>query len=150
MRMLITGVRDGKSCVVQEFDGSGHGDGISSIPLLEYSLASLPPRPEGRAQVLNLGVPEGLMRWSSVRFPPNEYFGNHSTNSIDFLTVVAGGETSGAVLDALHIRMLTFGEELDPGVPWTSSLEPEGFVFALKSGNFGSPDFFVKALERAR
>jgi uncharacterized protein YgbK (DUF1537 family) len=64
--------------------------------------------------------------------------------------VVAGGETSGAVLDALHIRMLTFGEELDPGVPWTSSLEPEGFVFALKSGNFGSPDFFVKALERAR
>ena len=64
--------------------------------------------------------------------------------------VVAGGETSGAVLEALRIRMLTFGEELDPGVPWTSSLEPEGFVFALKSGNFGSPNFFVKALERAR
>ena len=64
--------------------------------------------------------------------------------------VVAGGETSGAVLGALRIRMLTFGEELDAGVPWTSSLEPEGFVFALKSGNFGSPNFFVKALERAR
>jgi uncharacterized protein YgbK (DUF1537 family) len=64
--------------------------------------------------------------------------------------VVAGGETSAAVLQALRIRMLTFGDELDPGVPWTSSLDPEGFVFALKSGNFGTQDFFVKALERAR
>jgi uncharacterized protein YgbK (DUF1537 family) len=64
--------------------------------------------------------------------------------------VVAGGETSGAVLEALRIRLLTFGDELDPGVPWTSSLEPEGFVFALKSGNFGSRNFFVKALERAQ
>jgi len=64
--------------------------------------------------------------------------------------VVAGGETSGAVLEALNIRMLTFGDELDPGVPWTTSLEPDGFVFALKSGNFGSRNFFVKALERAR
>jgi 3-dehydrotetronate 4-kinase len=64
--------------------------------------------------------------------------------------VVAGGETSGAVLQALGIRMLTFGDELDPGVPWTSSLDPDGFVFALKSGNFGSREFFLKALECAR
>jgi uncharacterized protein YgbK (DUF1537 family) len=64
--------------------------------------------------------------------------------------VVAGGETSAAVLQALRIRMLTIGDELDPGVPWTSSVEPEGFVFALKSGNFGTRNFFVKALERAR
>jgi 3-dehydrotetronate 4-kinase len=64
--------------------------------------------------------------------------------------VVAGGETSAAVLQALRIRMLTFGDELDPGVPWTRSLEPDGFVFALKSGNFGGRHFFVKALERAR
>jgi uncharacterized protein YgbK (DUF1537 family) len=64
--------------------------------------------------------------------------------------VVAGGETSGAVLQALRIRMLTFGDELDPGVPWTASLDPEGFVFALKSGNFGARDFFARALEYAR
>jgi uncharacterized protein YgbK (DUF1537 family) len=61
--------------------------------------------------------------------------------------VVAGGETSGAVLDALGIRMLAFGEEIDPGVPWTRSLDPDGFHLALKSGNFGSPDFFIKALQ---
>ena len=64
--------------------------------------------------------------------------------------VVAGGETSGAVLQALRIRALSFGDELDPGVPWTCSLDPPGFVFALKSGNFGTREFFVKALERAR
>lgn len=64
--------------------------------------------------------------------------------------VVAGGETSAAVLQALQIRMLTFGDELDPGVPWTSSLDPAGFVFALKSGNFGSREFFAKALEHVR
>ena len=64
--------------------------------------------------------------------------------------VVAGGETSAAVLQALRIRMLTFGDELDPGVPWTSSLDPDGFVFALKSGNFGTRNFFAKALECAR
>jgi uncharacterized protein YgbK (DUF1537 family) len=64
--------------------------------------------------------------------------------------VVAGGETSAAVLQALGIRALTFGDELDPGVPWALSLEPEGYVFALKSGNFGSRNFFAKALERAR
>jgi uncharacterized protein YgbK (DUF1537 family) len=64
--------------------------------------------------------------------------------------VVAGGETSAAVLQTLGIRMLTFGDELDPGVPWTSSLDPDGFVFALKSGNFGTRNFFVKALKYAR
>ncbi len=64
--------------------------------------------------------------------------------------VVAGGETSAAVLQALGIRALTFGDELDPGVPWALSLEPDGYVFALKSGNFGSRNFFAKALERAR
>jgi 3-dehydrotetronate 4-kinase len=60
--------------------------------------------------------------------------------------VVAGGETSGAVIRALGIRTLSFGEELDPGVPWTYSNDPLGYTFALKSGNFGGPDFFARAI----
>jgi uncharacterized protein YgbK (DUF1537 family) len=60
--------------------------------------------------------------------------------------IVAGGETSGAVLEALGIRSLAFGDEIDPGVPWTVSLDPPTFHFALKSGNFGSPEFFTKAV----
>jgi uncharacterized protein YgbK (DUF1537 family) len=60
--------------------------------------------------------------------------------------VVAGGETSGAVLDAIGVKTLRFGDEIEPGVPWTYSLDPEGFQLALKSGNFGSAGFFAKAL----
>jgi uncharacterized protein YgbK (DUF1537 family) len=61
--------------------------------------------------------------------------------------VVAGGETSGAVLSALGIEGLRIGSEIDPGVPWTVSLSDEPIALALKSGNFGSDDFFVKAFE---
>lgn len=60
--------------------------------------------------------------------------------------VVAGGETSGAVIRSLGIQTLSFGEELAPGVPWTYSIDPEGYTFALKSGNFGNPDFFRRAI----
>jgi uncharacterized protein YgbK (DUF1537 family) len=61
--------------------------------------------------------------------------------------VVAGGETSGAVVSALGVRALRIGPEIDPGVPWTETLDAPHLALALKSGNFGTRDFFVKALE---
>ena len=61
--------------------------------------------------------------------------------------VVAGGETSGAVVEALGVRALAIGPEIDPGVPWTAAVGGEPYLLALKSGNFGSRDFFRKALE---
>jgi len=60
--------------------------------------------------------------------------------------VVAGGETSGAVVSALGVRALRIGPEIDPGVPWTETLDDPHLALALKSGNFGARDFFVKAL----
>jgi uncharacterized protein YgbK (DUF1537 family) len=60
--------------------------------------------------------------------------------------VVAGGETSGAVVGALGIRSLRIGPQNDPGVPRPESLAAEPIALALKSGNFGSTDFFSKAL----
>ncbi len=60
--------------------------------------------------------------------------------------VVAGGETSGAVVSALGIRGLEIGAEIDPGVPWTLSLDEPRLALALKSGNFGTDEFFLKAL----
>jgi uncharacterized protein YgbK (DUF1537 family) len=60
--------------------------------------------------------------------------------------LVAGGETSGAVVGALGVSALLIGPEIDPGVPWTLSLgEAQPVALALKSGNFGAPDFFSKA-----
>jgi uncharacterized protein YgbK (DUF1537 family) len=62
--------------------------------------------------------------------------------------VVAGGETSGAVVGALDVTSLRIGPEIDPGVPWTASVGKKPLLLALKSGNFGAPDFFTKAFHR--
>lgn len=59
--------------------------------------------------------------------------------------LIAGGETSGAVVAALGVRALHIGPEIDPGVPWTRSIGVPDLALALKSGNFGAPDFFLKA-----
>ncbi|HEY6512122.1 MAG TPA: 3-oxo-tetronate kinase [Burkholderiaceae bacterium] len=66
--------------------------------------------------------------------------------------LVAGGETSGAVVQALGIRQLAIGAQIDPGVPWTAARVPAcgnaWLHLALKSGNFGSTDFFSKAFRQ--
>jgi uncharacterized protein YgbK (DUF1537 family) len=66
--------------------------------------------------------------------------------------IVAGGETSGAVVKALGVTGLRIGPEIDPGVPWTAALQEHSdarpLALALKSGNFGSVDFFTKAWSR--
>jgi len=58
--------------------------------------------------------------------------------------VVAGGETSGACVQALGITQLRIGPQIDPGVPWCHAAAP-GLHLALKSGNFGGTDFFMRA-----
>ena len=67
--------------------------------------------------------------------------------------VVAGGETSGAVVQALNITQMKIGPQIDPGVPWchaqTEAAPGEGLHLALKSGNFGTDDFFTQGLRPA-
>ena len=68
--------------------------------------------------------------------------------------VVAGGETSGACVQALAIEQLQIGPQIDPGVPWCHAptvLAPgQGLHVALKSGNFGTVDFFTKSLAQLK
>lgn len=61
--------------------------------------------------------------------------------------VVGGGETSGAVVTALGLEEFVIGPEIDPGVPAlaTALVSGQPLRLALKSGNFGSLDFYVKA-----
>ncbi len=65
--------------------------------------------------------------------------------------IVAGGETSGACVQALGITQLQIGPQIDPGVPWCHAHSAaagqgiQGVHLALKSGNFGGDDFFTKA-----
>lgn len=60
--------------------------------------------------------------------------------------VVAGGETSGAIVDALGVKAVTVDAEMDPGVPWCSTTDTgERVTLLLKSGNFGQPELLVRA-----
>ncbi|MEI2417687.1 3-oxo-tetronate kinase [Orrella sp. JC864] len=65
--------------------------------------------------------------------------------------IVAGGETSGACVQALGIERMQIGPQIDPGVPWcharSAAIGGQGLHLTLKSGNFGSDDFFVKAFD---
>ena len=69
--------------------------------------------------------------------------------------IVAGGETSGACVQALNIDQLQIGPQIDPGVPWCHAVlrtdldaSQQGLHLALKSGNFGDDDFFTVAFTR--
>lgn len=66
--------------------------------------------------------------------------------------VVAGGESSGACVQALAITQMKIGPQIDPGVPWchaqTNAAPDGGLHLTLKSGNFGTDDFFSKSFTR--
>ncbi len=65
--------------------------------------------------------------------------------------IVAGGETSGSVVQALGMTQLQIGVQIDPGVPWCAgktAVSEKTLHITLKSGNFGTPDFFSKAFHR--
>ena len=64
--------------------------------------------------------------------------------------VIAGGETSGSIVKELSVTTMRVGPEISPGVPWTVTPGKEPLALALKSGNFGSPDFFQDALEKLK
>lgn len=60
--------------------------------------------------------------------------------------LVAGGETSGAAVERLGVAALRIGPDIDPGVPWTTTIGTgQPLALALKSGNFGAADFMTKA-----
>ena len=63
--------------------------------------------------------------------------------------VVAGGETSAAIVRALGLRWLEVGDDVEPGVPWMRAGDRPSLMLALKSGNFGSPSFLERAVAGA-
>jgi len=75
------------------------------------------------------------------------FFGAVATKAIESgvsRLISAGGETSGAVVKAIGADSLEIGPMIDPGVP-AVRVGGRKLVLALKSGNFGAPDFFLKA-----
>lgn len=104
---------------------------ICSIKSANDQPASIPGAPEAMEAVLG-GIARRLYAEGFRRF------------------VVAGGETSGAVVEALGVRMLEVGPELSPGVSWMAGPAETGLILALKSGNFGDRELFVRAANSAQ
>jgi len=79
-----------------------------------------------------------------------EFFGKLAVALVDQgvqRLVVAGGETSGAVISALKLDSFDIGPEIDPGVPALSTRGDSPISVALKSGNFGGESFFADAID---
>ena len=116
---------------------------LEAGPVLVYTTAD----PEAVARVqAELGAVEASRRAERVLGEVARAAVEHGARTV----VVAGGETAGAVVQALGIRALAVGEELAPGVPWMRSLGDPPLSLVLKSGNFGGPDLFLDALAAVR
>ena len=93
MRRLIAGLsHDGTSCVVKEgaisFNEVQTGVGLDVV--FETEESPPPSRPEGRGDLLPLGVEPGLVRWMVMDWSPGTELPNHHTDTVDFDTVIAG------------------------------------------------------------
>jgi len=111
----------------------------SSGPVLVYSSAS-PEEVRGYQETYGPGIAHRIEETLATLAQ------KLAASGFDKL-VVAGGETSGAVVRALGVQALSIGPEIAPGVPWTQALPQGNMALALKSGNFGGPEFFLKAFE---
>lgn len=64
--------------------------------------------------------------------------------------IVAGGETSGAIMKKLEFNSYYIGEDIAPGVPIMVPIQNTSIRLVLKSGNFGQEDFFIRALNMTK
>ncbi len=131
MRVLITGVRDGRSCVVETIEPGSPADAEKRVvtSLLKLEADALPSKPEGRAPVWDLGVPPGVIRWLNVWFPPNEFIENHSSNTFECHTLVAG--SAELILDD-GSHPIKAGDRITlPGVDHAWRAGPEGCTAAI-------------------
>ena len=115
-----------------------HLDSRPGQPVLVYSSASASER---AASAHVFGV-----RTSDVLETLLARTARHAVSRGARRVVVAGGETSGAVVQALGVSSVDIGQEADTGVPWCLTQGPDPLALLLKSGNFGRPDLLVRAV----
>ena len=113
---------------------------LSSMPVLFYATAT-PERVRHIQSKLGVEHASAVIEGTLARIA-QMLVGEASVARL----VVAGGETSGAVVKALGISALRIGPQIEPGVPWTFTEGRHRILLALKSGNFGSVDFFDRSL----
>jgi hypothetical protein len=129
MRMIVTGIRDNRSCVVKEIDCKPQGEGMSTLPLIDLALGALPARPPGKGDFVDIRVPVGMMRWYRVRFQPNHIRGMHHTDTIDCHTIVAG--SIDLILDDGPHRLTIGDSAIVTGVDHGWQSGPEGCATSI-------------------
>jgi hypothetical protein len=135
MRLIITGVKDGKSCVVEEVDCTPQGADLSTLLVARLPVADLPPRPPGKGEFVEIPVAPGEMIWFRVRFPANQLRRVHHTDTIDCHTVVSGWIE--LLLDDGAHRLNPGDSAMVTGVDHGWRIGPEGCVVSMR--NFGTP-----------
>ena len=89
MKLLLTGIKNGKSCVVEAKDCDPTIAAVF-IPLLQLDFDHLPSRQPGEAEVMKLAFPERTLNWWRIRFGPNATVAMHQTDTVDCHTIVSG------------------------------------------------------------
>ena len=135
MRMIETGVKDGQSCVIREVPIVHVGDDVSVVQFRHLPCGSLPPRPEGKGEFVDIPVPPGDALFYRVRFPANQLRRVHYTDTIDCHTVVSGSIEL-LLDDGPHL--LEVGDSaIVTGVDHGWKVGPEGCVVSMIV--FGTP-----------
>jgi hypothetical protein len=135
MRLIITGVKDGRSCVVEEVDCTPQGTDLSTLLVARLPVANLPPSPPGKGEFVKIPVVPGEMVWFRVRFPANQVRRVHHTDTIDCHTVVLGWIE--LLLDDGAHRLNPGDSAMVTGVDHGWRIGPEGCVVSML--NFGTP-----------
>jgi len=133
MRFMVAGIKNGKSCIVEERDLAPQSEDVSAVTLIDLPAASLPPRPAGKGPLIDMGLPAGTARWMRVRFRANQTLPIHHTDTIDCFTVVAG--TCELILDDGPHRLSVGDSAMVKGVDhgWKTGAE-ECFITTVVLG----------------
>jgi mannose-6-phosphate isomerase-like protein (cupin superfamily) len=91
MRRFVTGVKDGKSCMVRVTEVSLDRSEISGHDFIDFSVNPPAPRPAGDGAFLDVQLPVGGVKWVTSHFPPGSAWPTmHHTDTIDCHTIISG------------------------------------------------------------
>lgn len=138
MRLIVTGVKDGRSCIFEEVDCTARGEELSTLLVSRLSLTNLPPRPDGKGAFVDIPAAPGEMIWFRVRFPPDQLRPFHHTDTIDCHTVIRGWIE--LLLDDGAHRLNPGDSAMVTGVDHGWRTGPEGCVVSMLILGTPKPD----------
>jgi len=130
MRRFVTGVKDGKACMVKVTEPKFDGSSVSGDEFIAFPANPPAPRPAGNGAFLDLGVAPGAVKWLTINFPPNTAHPQmHHTDTIDCHTIIAG--SIDLILDDGPHRLTTGDSVIVTGVDHAWRAGDEGCTSSI-------------------